>query len=147
MANQTDSLKARWGSSPLGLGWTSIPTTLLYLQAQKNLSPTEFCVLINLISHWWKKDKWPNPSLDGLATRIGVTKRTVQRSLAKLERKELIERTRSSQVDGRNQYDLSGLVDYLNIEGPDITYAVKRKAQKTNRKNRLLHDKKDKIEE
>ncbi len=65
--------------------------SLLRLQTQYGLTATDMMVLINLIAHWW--DARPvYPRTTTIAKRMGVTKRTVQRSLQALIKKGLLDR-------------------------------------------------------
>ena len=41
-------------------------------------------IIINLLSYWWYSDRSPYPSQETLANRIGVSKRSIQREIKKL---------------------------------------------------------------
>lgn len=121
-------LHDKWGKDALSLGFTAIPTTLFFLQKEKNLSSVAFNTLLNLIAHWWEKDNWPHPSMESLAIRMGVSVRTVQRAINDLEKANLLDKKPSSMKDknlrGRNIYDLSKLVMYLNSVGPSTAAMI-----------------------
>ena len=116
MKNQ--SFVGKRGEQTSDLGWTAVPIALLFLQGKLKISPIEMNVLINLLMHWWKLDQLPYPSQDAIAYRIGVSKRTIQRAVAKLESLKIINvvaNPRGSPVfRGRNAYDLSPLVKLLD---------------------------------
>ncbi|MEX6212065.1 helix-turn-helix domain-containing protein [Providencia huaxiensis] len=79
----------KWSDNSLIMGWTAIPNALFFMQRPLELSPINFNVLLNLFSHWWETGAWPYPSQKGLASRMGVSVRTVQRSLDELVEKNL----------------------------------------------------------
>lgn len=106
------SLEARWGAEVMAHGWVAIPTALLLVQGQLKLSANAMNVLLHLFSHWWG-DGLVYPSQVTIATKMGVSKRTVQRAIAELLEAELIGRSKTklnSKFRGRNVYDLSPLV-------------------------------------
>ena len=74
-------------------------------------------ILLNLNLHWWARDEfpWPRPAI--IADRAGVSKRTVERALQRLEKKGFIERLAPERLEsGRmvRRINLAGLVGKLN---------------------------------
>lgn len=120
--NSKENLEKKWGTSSLDLGWTAIPTALLFLQSELKISTLGMNILLNLIMHWWERDERPYPSQESIAKRMGVSKRSVQREIAKLCESGLIEKTPSAVTDpnyrGRNTYDLTALARRINAEAP-----------------------------
>src|SRR5262249_17880715 len=55
-------------------------------QQALGLDPVDVVVLLNLTSFWWFRDQPPFPRSNIIAQRMGVSARTVQRVLKKLER-------------------------------------------------------------
>ena len=109
-----EDLLNKWSEQTMEYGWVSIPSLLLFFQKELQISSLELNVIMNLVLHWWEKDKNPYPSQGAIARRMGVSVRTVQRTLDDLVEKELLERKRSS-IDnpiykGRNLYNLQPLV-------------------------------------
>ena len=87
-------------------GFVVIPEALLRGQHRLGLSATDMMVLINVLMHWWYHDKPPFPGNTGIAQRMGVSKRTVQRSFKTLEEKGLIHRDiRKFTEDDRSEID------------------------------------------
>jgi len=87
------------------------------------LNPVDMNILINLLSHWWKPSDKVYPSQDAIAKRMGVSKRTVQRSIDKMELLKIIEvqsTKRSSQYKGRNVYNLKPLALILDQTAPMV---------------------------
>lgn len=127
-------IEERWKSGGLSLGWTAIPTVLFFIQNDKKLNSIAFNTLLNLIVHWWDRQEWPHPSMESLAIRMGVSVRTVQRAIADLEKANLLDKKPTSRNDktygGRNIYDLTKLVHYLDTMGPSVAEQVKKPRQK-----------------
>lgn len=114
---QQQPLQQKWGSG-LDAGFLLIPVLLLKRQRELLLDNTELVVLLNLLAAWWDTAKRPYPRSTTIAQRIGVTPRTVQRSLEKLEAKGLILRVRHGTGIGAayrqaTSYDMTGTVDAL----------------------------------
>lgn len=89
----TVTVKEKWqGAVTDGSGFVAIPISLLRLQTKLNLTATDMVVLVNLLAHWWDPARAVFPRSTTIATRMGVTKRTVQRSTQKMISAGLIER-------------------------------------------------------
>lgn len=130
-------LNEKWGEGGLCLGWTAIPTSLLFLQNQLNLTSTDMNVLLNLIIHWWQADDRVYPSQDSIAHRMGVSKRTVQRTLDRLVDLGLLEvkqTRRSGKYKGRNLYNLMPLARTIDLLAPNTKEIMM--ASKENQENR-----------
>ncbi|MFN7191973.1 MAG: helix-turn-helix domain-containing protein [Rhodospirillales bacterium] len=119
------SFASKWGHAVFQQGFTMIPNALLQahelLQSEEEelkLSPTEFLVVFQLISMWWKADVWPFPSKALLARRTGISPRQVQRVLSSLKKKKLIRQTerpvRQGSLKATPAYSLTLLVDHVN---------------------------------
>lgn len=121
----------KWGSESLGMGWTAIPTTLIFLQSQLQITPLGMNIILNLVAHWWDANEKPYPAQESLASRMGVSKRSVQRELNSLIGLGLISKKQSSKnhpkYRGRNSYDLTPLVKILSEFSPSLVAAMKNK--------------------
>lgn len=118
---KSDNFNEKWGEEVSSNGWVALPTLLVFSQKILNINATEMNVLINLLMHWWDKEKHPYPSQSAIANRMGVSVRTVQRTIDSLIKKKIIEKQRSSVFNpvfkGRNIYNLTPLVTHLkNIQ-------------------------------
>lgn len=82
---------SKWGDAARA-GFQTVPDALLVKQAELGLDPTDIVVLLNLTSYWWFRDMPPFPRTNVVAKRMGVTPRTVQRSMKKLENRGYIRR-------------------------------------------------------
>jgi predicted transcriptional regulator len=113
IAKLNAELDAKWGDviKGSGGGWTAVPNFLLKMQSELGLKPLELNVLINLIRFWWVPETAPFPSPEKIAQEIGVTERTIYRTLSSLEENGFIKRINES--GKATQYELIGLVDKL----------------------------------
>lgn len=109
-------LERKWGRAVLKPGFTVVPSVILRAQARLHIDATELAVLLHLIDHWWQPDGMPWPAKKVIAGRLGVSLKTVQRAIVRLEEEGLLRRQpRFRQHGGRtsNLYDLSPLVAKL----------------------------------
>lgn len=110
-------LKAKWGRA-LDAGFQLIPNVLIRAQNQLGLDAVDVVVLLNLTLHWWGPDDWPYPRPTIIANRMGVSKRTVERRLEKLEKAGFVQRLPAPPVSKTGipkvkRYRLTGLVERL----------------------------------
>lgn len=99
-------------------GFQPLPDVLLFHQAELKLRSEDLNVLLNIMAHWYSPDRWPFPRPTTIAKRMGVSERSVQRSIARMHKLMLINKTKNS--DGKTAYDLTPLVEALR------PYAEKR---------------------
>ncbi|MGU4354573.1 helix-turn-helix domain-containing protein [Escherichia coli] len=125
------TFSGRWNEKALSMGWTAIPNTLFFMQRPLGISPTNFNVLLNLFIHWWEAGTWPYPSQKGLASRMGVSVRTIQRSLDEMTEMGLIEKTATMRnhprYKGRNIYDLTPIIKMIEEMAPELKRTVGNK--------------------
>ena len=108
------SVDQKWGAASKA-GFSQVPDVLLKAQNALGLSSTELVVLLNINMAWWEADRMPFPSAAGIARRMGLGPRTVERAVNSLVDKGLIrKRSISGQRGRRNVYDLSPLVERLS---------------------------------
>jgi DNA-binding HxlR family transcriptional regulator len=125
----------KWGKALSG-GFVVIPSALLRYQGELELDSGEMLVLMNLLMHWWRAEDLPFPHTSTIAKRMGVTRRTVQRHVESLERKELIRRVWGRQPKPASRlksarYDLQGITDRLKELGAMPYGAWKRERAAT----------------
>jgi DNA-binding transcriptional ArsR family regulator len=89
----TSSLRAKWGAA-LDSGYIALPAVLVTYFAELKVTPTQFLVLLVLLSHWWTAGSKPFPRVSTIARRLDATPRTVQRALNALRAAGLIDWTR-----------------------------------------------------
>ena len=118
------TVKQKWlGAVTEGSGFVAVPMALLRLQSRYDLTATDMLVLINLLAHWWEPEQMVYPRSTTVAARMGVDKRTVQRSTQKMLRAGLI--TRKTLRDGKRAFGFEVLAKRL---AKDVmqSYAIHR---------------------
>lgn len=114
-----------WGQNILSLGWTTVPNLLLKSQSKLGLSNSELVLVIHLISFIHQPFSRVYPSIELLAKRMDQDRRTIQRTVKRLESKGLVRKkirsTGKSDVGMTNVYDLDPLMlKLINIQIPSI---------------------------
>ncbi|MES2149814.1 MAG: helix-turn-helix domain-containing protein [Pseudomonadota bacterium] len=116
----SNPLQEKWGAA-LNDGFVVIPSALLRHQHELGIDGGEVVVLLNLLMSWWKASDMPFPQTSTLAKRMGVSRRTVQRHVESLEKKQFIRRMWNGTSEKTDRavarYDLSGIVARLKILG------------------------------
>jgi DNA-binding transcriptional regulator YhcF (GntR family) len=98
----------------------------------------ETLLLIHVVSFKWDAEL-PFPSVQTLASRMGVSPRYVRRLLSSLERRGFVARVPRARRS--NEYDLQPLVDRLELEVRDTKTARQRaKAAREAEAQRLLEE-------
>lgn len=117
---------AKYGEASIA-GFQVVPDLLLKHQAALGLSPTDLVVLLNILMHWWYPRQKPFPRSTTISTRMGVSPRTVQRSISRLEMIGLLVRLK----EGEKTYlDPAPLVAKLTeLAKSDADYQVRRKSR------------------
>ena len=139
-AKKKTSSDKKWGSDVMKFGFCMIPSLIFRAQQRLGLNPTHLAILLQLADYWWKPDNKPYPSKQSLSDRLGIGTRQIQRYIAELEDKKLVQRIQRYGDDGRkltNRYDLSGLVNRLKELEPEFTEVEKEAKRK---RKQLSHE-------
>ena len=115
---QSDHLKRnekKWSKPLMDAGFTVIPNVLLQRQRALPLDPVELSIFVYLASRWWDAENPPYPSVKDIAEVTGVSARTVQRRMKRLEDDGLIIREARSDHRGQtsNRYHFNKLIEAL----------------------------------
>ena len=106
-------IQDRWGNA-LNAGFMVIPVLLLRHQKALGLDDGAMVALLNILASWWYEGALPFPAPHTIAERMGVSARTVQRHLVKLEAAGLLRRVPGVEFDEESRtptrYDPAGLV-------------------------------------
>lgn len=127
-----------WGGEATKFGWTAIPNTLLMLQSDLKISSTEMCILFNILMHQWPESglSLSFPSIGTIASRMGTSKRTIQRGISNLEGLGLLIRHPSTRNDpvtnGANIFDSEALKSTLMEKSKYISLNKKGKNKEKN---------------
>lgn len=100
----------RYGRSAMS-GWSPVPDVLLFNQGKLGLTSEDLNVLLNLMAHYYTRDQMPFIRPNVIAKRMGVSTRSVQRSIARLRKLNLIKKA----IGEKRQivHDLSPLLTKL----------------------------------
>lgn len=112
-AEQLKIIENRWSKPLTKAGWTALPNIILDKQATLKLKPIDVNILLQIAKHWWLPGSAPFPSIDTIADAIGVTPRTVQRRITKMEKEKLLVRNKRYYARGgqkSNAYTFDGLI-------------------------------------
>ena len=114
-------LEQKWSTEVIEAGWVGSPSVMMEFAPYLGLDPVDFMIIAIIADHWWAPDDKAYPSKALLASRLGVTPRTVQRRVEAMERRGLIRRVKrrtASGSSGSNAYDLAGLREALRRWAP-----------------------------
>lgn len=133
-------LEQRWGRLLIDAGWVAFPSVFLQRQQALGLDPLDVNILLQLADHWWERDNLPFPSKKTLADRIGVTPRTIQRRIARMESAGFIKRIERRDRNGgnrTNRYSFAGLIKEADPFAHEVLKErEKRKHEKSARDKR-----------
>ena len=88
----------KWSEEVTSKGFQIVPDLLLKKQAALQISAPEMMVLLNVLMHWWTRDSAVFPSADAIAERIGINRRSVDRSVDGLIKKGLLKKERQGNL-------------------------------------------------
>lgn len=102
-----------WGEAQV-LGFQQVPHALLRNQFRLRLSPLDLLIILNITMFWWTADNRPYPTIERIAQRMGVSRRSVERRISYMEKRRLLKRMPfETNEKGKKirRFDMSGLVD------------------------------------
>lgn len=132
----TKAFERLWGKKVQALGYTAVPSIMIRAQHRLGVTPTQFCILVQLLDYWRPPERAPFPTKQQLADRIGVKPSTIKSNMGALEKAKLIAREQNKTAAGdwgANTYHLDGLVARLQALEPEFT-EEKRKREQARRK-------------
>lgn len=106
-----------WNDDILSIDWFIILKELLKHQSRLKINHSELVLLANFISFHLVADSQPLPSISLFASRMRVSRATIQGVLVRLEEKEMLQKISYVRVahddDLRNVYDIKPLIRRL----------------------------------
>ena len=97
-------------------GWSPVPDVLLFNQHKLKVQSDDLVVLLNLMAHYYVKEEMPFIRPTTIAKRMGVSQRSVQRSIARLRKQGLILKAKHA-TNGHIVHDLTPLIERLQPMG------------------------------
>jgi DNA-binding MarR family transcriptional regulator len=132
-------LVRKWGKLNMRAGWVGFPSAVIQFQDQLRLSSTELNVLLQIADHWWDPERHPYPSKGLIATRMRVRPRSIQRIIARLESRKLLERVARKYPNGgnkSNEYRLAGLARAAEPFAKEIIEKFEKRSREKAQRNR-----------
>ena len=144
-AKQLRSNEKKWSKPLMDAGWTVIPSIIIEKQASLGLDAIDMNIIVHLTQYWWQADNLPHPSVETIATAIGVKPRTVQKRIKALQELKMItrlERRRSNNSSDTNRYSFGGLITaalpYAKEKLIEKAAAIEEKKKRLERKKPKL---------
>ncbi len=112
-----------FGGDVMSHGFTGVPNIMVRAQARLGLNPTQFNILVQLLSYYIEPDRPPYPPKRHLLKRTGISESTLKKHLKELETAGFIEREQqytSAGDFGSNIYHMKGLIAKLRKLVPDF---------------------------
>lgn len=112
-----------FGDAVMSHGFTGVPNIMVRAQARLGLNPTQFNILVQLLSYYMDPNRPPYPPKRHLLERTGISESTLKKHIKELEDGGFIEREQQYTPAGdfgSNIYHMSGLVRKLKKLVPDF---------------------------
>jgi len=107
-------------------GFSPVPHLLLLHQKELGITSAELNVYLQIFMHWYDAGRNPFPQTGTIAQRMGTTKRTIQRLINSLEKKDMIQKIPGTRRRDPNQYDVRPLL--LKLQPKAKKWAAHREA-------------------
>jgi DNA-binding MarR family transcriptional regulator len=114
LPDEESRVDARYGYAAKA-GWSPLPDVLIFHQHKLGLRSEDLNVLLNLMAHYYRRGEMPFIRPHIIAKRMGVSPRSVQRSIARLRRMGLL--AKAKHANGHIAHDLQPLIDKLEPLG------------------------------
>jgi predicted transcriptional regulator len=128
---KASSTERIWGKAVYKHGYAGIPSILIQAQQRLGINSMQMNIIVQLLDYWFEPSRKPFPTKKELATRIGVTEKTIQNNIRALELAGLIQRQMRRTAAGdwnSNIYDLDGLIAKVQALEPE--FAAEKKQRK-----------------
>lgn len=127
------SATSKWGEALDG-GFQIVPDVLFRHQKALRLNNNDLVVLLHLTMAWWEADRAPFTRPNTIASRMGASERTVQRSLSRIVKQKLLKRIKLATANGekRQAFDLKPLAQRL-AEIASYDFHADRRREARNR--------------
>ena len=139
-ANENEhKLVRKWGKLNMRAGFVGFPSAVIQFQDQLGLKSAQLNVLLQIADHWWDPERHPYPSKGLLAKRMQMNPRSIQRIIAGLESRGLIERVERKYPHGgnkSNEYRLDGLIRAAEPFAKEIIEKYEKRSREKAQRNR-----------
>ena len=117
-------------------GWSPVPDVLLFNQHKLGIGSEDLNVLLNLLAHYYSPGAMPFVRPNVIAKRMGVSTRSVQRSITRLRKKNLIAKAQGPKR--QVVHDLRPLLDRLEPLGRDRMADKNARKELAGQQDKLL---------
>jgi len=103
----------KWTKELMDAGFTVIPNIIIERQLVLGLDALDINILMHICTYWWTPENKPHPAKRTIAEAMGITPRTVQRRIKKLQDVGFVlreERRVDKGASKTNNYHLDGLI-------------------------------------
>jgi hypothetical protein len=122
-SKKASSTERIWGKAVYKHGYAGIPSILIQAQQRLGINSMQMNIIVQLLDYWFEPTRKPFPMKKELATRIGVTEKTIQNNIRALEQAGLIQRQMRKTAAGdwnSNIYHLDGLIAKVQALEPEF---------------------------
>lgn len=130
----------KWTKPLMDAGWTVFPSVILERQQALGLDAIDVNILLHLVRHWWYSENLPHPSKETIASCMGVSRSTIQKRIARMEKDGLIKRVaRYDKGRGGQQtnfYKFEGLIEAATPFAKEAIRAKKKQKEETAKRTR-----------
>ena len=133
-SKKASSTERIWGKAVYKHGYAGIPSILIQLQQRVGINPMQMNIIVQLLDYFFEPSRKPFPTKRELATRSGVTEKTIQVNIRALEKAGLIQREYRRTASGdwnSNIYHLDGLI--AKVQGLEPEFAAEKKKRREAR--------------
>src|SRR5690348_15416949 len=131
-SKKASSTERIWGKAVYKHGYAAIPSILIQAQQRLGINAMQMNIIIQLLDYWFEPSRKPFPMKKELATRIGVTEKTIQINIRALEKVGLIQREMRKTAAGdwgSNIYHLDGLIAKVQAFEPEFAEEKKKRRE------------------
>ncbi len=131
-SKKASSTERIWGKAVYKHGYAGIPSILIQAQQRLGINSMQMNIIVQLLDYFYEPSRKPFPTKRELATRIGVTEKTIQINIRALEKAELIQREMRKTAAGdwnSNIYHLDGLIAKVQALEPEFAEEKRKRKE------------------
>jgi len=145
---EADTLKRnekKWTKPLMDAGWNAIPSIIIEKQAALGFDAIDMNIVIHLSNYWWNAEKLPHPSVETIATAIGLKPRAVQKRIKALEDLKLMTRIERRKTRFGSDTNLYGFEGLIKAATPYALEKIQQRAQRQQEERERVARKKPKL--
>jgi DNA-binding transcriptional ArsR family regulator len=135
----------KWTKPLMDAGWNALPSIIIEKQAALGLDAIDMNIIVHLSNYWWNAEKLPHPSIETIATAIGLKPRAVQKRIKALEELKLLTRIERRKTRFGSDTNLYGFDGLIKAATPFALEKVKAREEKAQQERERVLRKKPKL--